>query len=587
MFFAQYKNEIRRSIFSSAFIVVISIIFLVLSIAHPILFRWNNTRNINRRYGGYYYSGMGVDTISIDGISIGYDNPFYWEISSLTEEITRITTSGDYADLSSSAKELMIKYLNLELDYYREAAKVATDYMDFRVQIAYSGSNFLNKVFYYEHFSDPDIEAVAKQRLPIDLAQTAKMTEEERMEELAELSGALEDCRKIFTSDTNAAFGSYIKVRRYIEQVSIRDWNKEIDRLAEELIKNPGRSVEIESQINGMRTSIEVAETVNLPEISYREANKIIPNDGSWQNAALESMVQNQQSFTYTVPAKEAEYLSSPYMMENFDSYSAYLRSIERQRSGFHELVLIAKASLDAGTPDMSFDRMGSRAVSFGYASGWIGFAIIFSVMVGSWSVANEFQAGTIRLLLVRPKTRNKILAAKYLSALSTAIGIFLASCIVNMLVSGIVFGFADFGNPNFTVTGPASFFSKYFALLAANLAILAMFFNVSFFLSTATKNIAASIVVPIVGYIGGNILNAYFAYRTINATLKSLMPYMPFMYFNFTGFFETSPYSAIGQMVSRGIEVSLAKGVTVHLAIAAVALGLSFLIFNKQDITS
>ncbi|MCL1913321.1 MAG: hypothetical protein FWG10_05455 [Eubacteriaceae bacterium] len=60
----------------------------------------------------------------------------------------------------------------------------------------------------------------------------------------------------------------------------------------------------------------------------------------------------------------------------------------------------------------------------------------------------------------------------------------------------------------------------------------------------------------------------------------------MPFMYFNFTGFFETDPHSTIGQMVSKGIEVALAKGVAVHLAIAAAALGASFLLFDKQDIT-
>jgi len=65
----------------------------------------------------------------------------------------------------------------------------------------------------------------------------------------------------------------------------------------------------------------------------------------------------------------------------------------------------------------------------------------IFTVVVSADSVAGEFTAGTIKLLLIRPWSRSKILLSKYISlllfALLQAIIVFVLTFVVNMLLFG------------------------------------------------------------------------------------------------------------------------------------------------------
>ncbi|MFD0589834.1 ABC transporter permease [Paenibacillus sp. GCM10027627] len=65
----------------------------------------------------------------------------------------------------------------------------------------------------------------------------------------------------------------------------------------------------------------------------------------------------------------------------------------------------------------------------------------IFSVIVAAGTVAEEFSTGTIKLLLIRPWSRSKILLSKYIACLlfSLLLTLFLLASI--LLVNGILFG--------------------------------------------------------------------------------------------------------------------------------------------------
>jgi ABC-2 type transport system permease protein len=65
----------------------------------------------------------------------------------------------------------------------------------------------------------------------------------------------------------------------------------------------------------------------------------------------------------------------------------------------------------------------------------------IFSVIVAGDSVASEFTWGTVKLLLIRPATRSKILASKYVSVV-----LFLITLILLLLISSYFIGLVFFG---------------------------------------------------------------------------------------------------------------------------------------------
>jgi ABC-2 type transport system permease protein len=69
-------------------------------------------------------------------------------------------------------------------------------------------------------------------------------------------------------------------------------------------------------------------------------------------------------------------------------------------------------------------------------------FVTLFTVIVAAGSVASEFSWGTIKLLMIRPATRGKILLSKYLSTILFALVLLVILLITSMLIGGIVYGF-------------------------------------------------------------------------------------------------------------------------------------------------
>ncbi|MBD3921494.1 ABC transporter permease subunit [Paenibacillus sp. PR3] len=68
----------------------------------------------------------------------------------------------------------------------------------------------------------------------------------------------------------------------------------------------------------------------------------------------------------------------------------------------------------------------------------------IFTVIVAADSVAGEFSSGTIKLLLIRPWSRSKVLLSKYISLLQFAIFFLAVLFVWTYLWNGIFFGFSS-----------------------------------------------------------------------------------------------------------------------------------------------
>jgi ABC-2 type transport system permease protein len=72
----------------------------------------------------------------------------------------------------------------------------------------------------------------------------------------------------------------------------------------------------------------------------------------------------------------------------------------------------------------------------------------IFTVIVAADSVAGEFSGGTIKMLLIRPVSRSKILLSKYISTFAFSVLLLIVLFGSTFLISGILEGFSDVGAP-------------------------------------------------------------------------------------------------------------------------------------------
>ena len=122
----------------------------------------------------------------------------------------------------------------------------------------------------------------------------------------------------------------------------------------------------------------------------------------------------------------------------------------------------------------------------------------LFGVLLGGWLIASEYQQGTIRLLMIRPKTRIKILSAKFVAALLISTFVYLTGSLLNFVTNGICYGFADYAFPNYSVTGATGFIAYYLPKLLICVIPIVFAFTIAFMLSVVVKNIAVSIIVPI-----------------------------------------------------------------------------------------
>jgi ABC-2 type transport system permease protein len=72
----------------------------------------------------------------------------------------------------------------------------------------------------------------------------------------------------------------------------------------------------------------------------------------------------------------------------------------------------------------------------------------IFTVVIAADIVAGEFAAGTIKLLLIRPAGRSKILLSKYISVSLFSLLLLVMLFASSFLVNGILYQFSEIGSP-------------------------------------------------------------------------------------------------------------------------------------------
>jgi ABC-2 type transport system permease protein len=117
----------------------------------------------------------------------------------------------------------------------------------------------------------------------------------------------------------------------------------------------------------------------------------------------------------------------------------------------------------------------------------------LFTIIVAAGSVASEFSWGTIKLLLIRPASRTKILLSKYIAALLFALCMLLFLLVFSAIVGAMIFGIENIHEPylayqNGTVVEKNMLFHiiQVYALNCADLVMMATF---AFMISAVFRN--------------------------------------------------------------------------------------------------
>lgn len=595
-FIRQIKYEIKN-IIRSKFLLIISILLIVAAIAVPIINLIASKRPQEDYYGrpmvAYetivardvigkpIYPGMDQESITIDGVTIYSDNPFFWEISSMIQEKEYVGNDKERFT-SSEALDLYLAFLDADLQYTLTFAKHVTNYQDYRTNMKWMSQQSIVDKFVFENIdvSEEILLEVLNQRWGMDpemlKSKYLNLSAEERLTALDALD---EELTSLITILENNDFPKYVELSIKQENKNIDNIHEQIATQEQEIIKNPSQEDVINQMIQDLKRQITYSEN-NISLLQLRLDKNIIPGEDVWQNFAISDIENFRNQLSYTEILSEEKFNQEPWLIEQHGSYSKYVTSVQKQIDSMNNSLIIAEKSIDADKPDMKYVRDDSRNRTVQFLNYSI-FVALFAALLGGWIMASEFQQGTIRLLMIRPKTRTKILMAKFISALVVCLVIYVSGSLLNMLTNGICFGFSDFAFPNYSVAGEINFFAYYLPKMLACTIPVIFIFSIAFMLSVVAKNVAVSIAVPIASYIGSIIVTFTLMFMPSSGWLT----YTPIPYMQLSTFYtQDFTYQS---MYGNTLSLNLTYGILLLLGLSVVCSIISIFVFNKRDIVN
>ena len=235
-----------------------------------------------------------------------------------------------------------------------------------------------------------------------------------------------------------------------------------------------------------------------------------------------------------------------------------------------------AKYVLDTKQDVTNTDTL--RGVLLNLFSEYSIFIVIFVIMIAGGIVSSELEKGTIKMLLVKPYTRTKILISKYIVSMMMIVFIFLFTIILQTIIGGIILGFDSLSIPvveyNFNTNSLETFniFHYVFITMINVLPSYILLTTLAFAISCLFGNTVISIVLPIIFNIGSAIINTLATAYSI----KQLIPF-PTLHWDFNQFL-------FGKLPSyEYTNLGLAAAIcTIYLVIL---LTISWFAFKKREI--
>lgn len=282
----------------------------------------------------------------------------------------------------------------------------------------------------------------------------------------------------------------------------------------------------------------------------------------------------NQALNSYISETKDYESYCKDSMNELKDSfdeskckieYKSYIEENEKYKYAIENNVEIENVST-------------SRYGIVNFISEYSLFILIISIVVSGNIVSTEFDKGTIKLLLVRPYNRTKILLSKYISSLFIILLSIISIFIMQFIVSGIFYGYSSLNIPqiiyNFN-TNSIQYINIFKYSILETIATLPKFVlltTLGFTISTIINNSIVGVAIPIVGYFAAEIINVIIQSYSIKLLKYFITPNWNFTPYLFGGISEFSGITFIFSLIIC----------TIYLLILIIP---TFIIFNKKNI--
>lgn len=365
------------------------------------------------------------------------------------------------------------------------------------------------------------------------------------------------------------AYNEYKKeYDKFLKELDSNSWkyfvNKEIKITTDEIAS---LEKEREKAKNKELYNSRIKEEKNKLEKLKLRLEKDIPYDNNYLNTALEDYKQAPQ--TYKEFKESIIKNTSEFNIK--EEYQIKRQYIEYMKNNANNKYIIDN-KVDINSPKTTRNLLINTL-----SDNFLFIMIIIAAGAGS-IVSTEFDKGTIKLLLIRPYSRNKILLSKYIVSLFMIIFAILSAFIMQLIVGGIFFGFSSLNIPvviyNFVQNKVMhiNLFKYIFDNVLAVLPEFILLATLAFAISTITNVSTLGVALPIVGVGAADIINLIAINRNI-IPLK----YFVTLNWNFTNYL----YGGVNSFPTLSIPFSILICAIYFLIMIITA----FIIFNKRNI--
>ncbi len=330
---------------------------------------------------------------------------------------------------------------------------------------------------------------------------------------------------------------------------------------------------------------------------------------GSWQFKTASSLASRFKAPPAPVMSKELFNSDSAVTgidaRANYKSYSEYVNATEAALSSWNEAMALTRYSLENGIPIKGTVDNSSKQMFRSELKSAMSLLVIFMIVLACMTLSNEYTSGTIRLLLIRPRGRAKIIGSKivsmlllWLSAIAAVTVLLFAECLV-------LFGVSDMFKPDLFYIGGAAAVPAPVTLICQILLDMlstAPIIMIGILLSVWIKKSALPIALSMIGRFSTSI--ALVLSITLNSGYSFLhLEYTPLPYLDLTNFIG----NAAEQMMPASLEsvsgifnflwstifgelitnpaYKLWIGITWMVLLTTLATVLTFVSFKKQQI--
>lgn len=411
------------------------------------------------------------------------------------------------------------------------------------------------------------------------LAKYENLSEDEIRKEIDTLNTQFNDSKNIILSKDHK---KYTENEVTTAKKTIEETKKNIATLEEELKKSPNDKTIIKN-LNLTKENLKLYEEL-LSVSEYRLDNNISYEENDWKHRTLESLFENINN-KYTPILNEEEFKNNfSYKIQHGYTYEDYEKDYKNNKQKNIDSISTNWYSLRNNIPSVDYNIDARNSVDNIYVI-YINIIAIIAVIIASGIVSSEFSKGTIRLLMIRPVSRWKILLSKLLSVMVISIVLLISSITLVTIVSGFIYGFDGLTTPVLAIKNGIISEQNYFVSIIPKLAFssISILFVISFafVLSTVFKNTALAVALPVAAFSGCSIVTMVMANFNQTWIAKTFIPYI-----NLSSFLSEGGFmSMLKEEFNLALDPHMGSIQLIILSIIFIAL--SFITFIKKDVTN